>query len=187
MTDIVLHTARLALRPARDSDAARFVEILTNWNVIRMLPLAPHPYALAAAREWIASHVVEQGLGTAFRFVIEHDWRMIGTCDVDEIDDFSGALGYWLEKDTWGRGFATEAAAAVVEFAFMRLGLLCLTSGHASDNPGSGRVLAKLGFRNVGQARIWSMPRNGEIDQIRYEMARAEWRRPTPARSLSCV
>lgn len=154
---------------------------------MRMLRLAPHPYSLAAAREWIASHVVEQGQGTAFRFVIEHDGRIIGTCDVDEIDDRSGALGYWLEQDAWGRGFATEAATAVAEFAFTQLGLLSLTSGHASDNPNSGRVLAKLGFRKVGQTRIWSMPRKGEIDQIRYEMVRADWRLPTLARSLSCV
>ena len=160
------------MRPARASDAGRFTEILSNWNVVRMVRLAPHPYSQALASEWIASHAVESAAGTAHRFVIERDGRMIGSCDVDEIAGTTGDFGYWLDETEWGQGFATEAARALVVFSFDALGLARLTSGHAADNPASGRVLSKLGFRKTGETRLWSKPRACEIDQWRYEMAR---------------
>lgn len=137
-----------------------------------MLRLVPHPYTLADAQAWIGSHAVERAAGTAHRFVVERDGRMIGTCDVDEIADATGDLGYWLDEAEWGRGFATEAARAVMAFSFHQLGLTRLTSGHAADNPNSGRILTKLGFAHVGQARVWSKPRSAEIDQMKYELRR---------------
>jgi [ribosomal protein S5]-alanine N-acetyltransferase len=169
---LVLDTSRLHLRHARDDDAARFVEILSNWNVIKMLRLAPHPYTRADAETWIASHADERQAGTAHRFVIERDGRIIGTCDVDEIAGSTGDLGYWLDEAAWGRGYATEAARAVLDFSFGQLALTRVTSGHAADNPNSGHILTKLGFIRTGQTRTWSNPRGGEIDQLKYELRR---------------
>lgn len=168
----ILRTERLTLRPARESDAGRFAEILSNWNVIRMMRLAPHPYTEELARAWIETHAPEREAGSAHRFAIERDGRLIGTCDVDEIANGVGDLGYWLEEPAWGQGIASEAARAVMAFAFDGLRLGRLTSGHAADNPASGKVLTKLGFGRVGQARVWSTPRACEIDQIKYERGR---------------
>lgn len=166
----LLKTERLALRPARESDVGRFVEILSPWNVIRMVRLAPYPYTLAHAHAWIASHAVERDAGTAFRFVVERDGQMIGVCDVDEIAAATGDIGYWFDEAAWGQGFASEAARAVVAFSFDALGLERLTSGHAADNAASGRVLRKLGFRKVGETRVWSNPRGCENEQWKYEL-----------------
>jgi [ribosomal protein S5]-alanine N-acetyltransferase len=132
-----------------------------------MVRLAPHPYTDQHARDWIASHALERKAGTAHRYVVEHEGRMIGVCDVDEIAGETGDLGYWLDEAAWGRGYATEAASAVIAFA-RELGLKRLTSGHAADNLASGRVLAKLGFERVGQTRVPSLPRGSDIDQIKY-------------------
>jgi ribosomal-protein-alanine N-acetyltransferase len=139
-----------------------------------MLRLAPYPYTLTDAETWITSHEVELNAGTAHRFVVEREGRMIGTCDVDEIANATGDLGYWLDESEWGRGYATEAARAVMAFSFGPLDLTCLTSGHSADNPNSGRILTKLGFTRVGQARLWSKPRGAEIDQLKYELQRAD-------------
>lgn len=137
-----------------------------------MMRLVPHPYTEELARGWIATHGPEREAGTAHRFAIERGGRLIGTCDVDEIANGVGDLGYWLEEPAWGQGFASEAARAVMAFAFDELRLTRLTSGHAADNRASGKVLTKLGFRRVGQARVWSTPRACEIDQIKYERER---------------
>lgn len=137
-----------------------------------MLRLAPYPYALSDAQAWIASHAVEREAGTAHRFVVERDGRIIGTCDVDEIADATGDLGYWLDEAEWGRGFATEAARAIMAFGFGQLALTRLTSGHAADNLNSGRILTKLGFAPAGHTRMWSNPRDAEIDQMKYELRR---------------
>jgi RimJ/RimL family protein N-acetyltransferase len=56
-------------------------------------------------------------------------------------------LGYHLRRDCWGRGLATEAAQAVVRFAFDTLGVRALFAGHHPANDGSRRVLEKLGFQ----------------------------------------
>jgi RimJ/RimL family protein N-acetyltransferase len=58
-------------------------------------------------------------------------------------------MGYWIARQHWGRGFATEAAEALIDIA-RTLGLASLEGSHFIDNPASGRVLEKLGFEPLG-------------------------------------
>ena len=58
-------------------------------------------------------------------------------------------LGFHLLPEHWGAGYATEAARAVIAFAFETLGAQNLIAGHHPQNEGSRRVLAKLGFHRV--------------------------------------
>jgi len=167
-----LRTQRLTLRPFEVEDAERVLEIQSNWNVTRMLRRAPWPQTLELTRSWLASHPEEWRAGTGYRFAVVHRGRLIGCADVDEIEPDGGVIGYWLEEAAWGQGFASEAAGAVIDFAFDKLGLGRLTTGHAADNPASGRVLAKLGFERIGETRVWSNPRGEEIRQIRYARGR---------------
>ena len=163
-----LRTARLTLRPFRGDDAARVLTIQSNWAVMRMLRVATYPATLHSTRQWLASHEGEWRSGAAYRFAVVLDGAVIGCADVDEISHGRGDLGYWLEEAAWGRGFASEAAGAVVAFAFELLGLDGLNSGHARDNPASGQVLRKLGFRRIGETTAWSNPRGEKIDQCVY-------------------
>ena len=64
-----------------------------------------------------------------------------------------------------------EAAAAVVRFAFADLGLRRITATHAHDNPRSGRLLRKLGFRETGRRAAWSNSRRQPIEQVRYALS----------------
>jgi RimJ/RimL family protein N-acetyltransferase len=163
-----LRTDRLVLRPTEAGDAQRFVEIQSDWNVVRMLRLAPWPPSIDAMRAWVEEHDAERRAGTAFRFAIVCDGRVIGCCDVDEIADGGGDLGYWLERPAWGHGYAQEAARAVIDFAFEDLGLAELTAGHAAENTASGRVLERLGFAHVRDGHRPSRPRGGEIVPYRF-------------------
>jgi RimJ/RimL family protein N-acetyltransferase len=63
----------------------------------------------------------------------------------DEIE-----MGYWIARPHWGLGYATEAGRALIDIARHSLGLGKLSAGHFLDNPASGRVLQKLGFRPLG-------------------------------------
>jgi len=163
-----LRTARLTLRPFRMDDAARVLTIQSNWAVMRMLRAATYPATLRSTRQWLASHEGEWRAGTAYRFAAVLDGEVIGCADVDEITRGRGDLGYWLDEAAWGRGFASEAAGAVIAYAFDVLRLDGLNSGHARDNPASGTVLRKLRFRRIGETRVWSNPRGEEIDQCLY-------------------
>ncbi|MEU5214447.1 GNAT family N-acetyltransferase [Streptomyces sp. NPDC020742] len=61
-----------------------------------------------------------------------------------------GTLSYILREDTWGNGYATEAAQHTVDFAFTTAGLDRLEAMHHPANPASGRVLTKTGFTLTG-------------------------------------
>ena len=75
-------------------------------------------------------------------------------------------LGFWFGRDHWGKGFATEAGWAVIAYGFDVLGLSLIRSGFFPDNPASGRVQAKLGFRRIKVGRRRSLARGVEVDHV---------------------
>lgn len=168
-------TARLALRPSTAADAARAFEIQSDQAVTRMLRMASFPPDRAEIEAWFTDHPREWAAGEAYRFAALLDGRMIGLIDLDEIADGEGEIGYWFEQSSWGQGFASEAARAVVRFAFAEAGLLSLRSGHAADNAASGRVLTRLGFRLLDQVERPSRSRGETILQCRYQLARDDF------------
>ncbi|MGW9434025.1 GNAT family N-acetyltransferase, partial [Streptomyces decoyicus] len=76
--------------------------------------------------------------------------EMIGLIALRRRAPTVGTLSYILREDTWGHGYATEAAKHVVAFAFTTAGLERLEAMHHPDNPASGCVLAKVGFTRTG-------------------------------------
>jgi RimJ/RimL family protein N-acetyltransferase len=60
-------------------------------------------------------------------------------------------IGWRFRRDCWGRGYATEAAAPLLEFAFAKVGLDRVVSIRHPENDRSGRVMEKLGLRVVGE------------------------------------
>ena len=168
-----LTTPRLTLRPFEPAHAARMAEIQSDWEVTRMLRLAPWPATEAAMAEWVDVHGEEWRSGRAYRFAVLRADRLIGAADVDELADGGGKLGYWFERAAWGGGYASEAAHAVVRFAFEVLDREWLKAAHAADNPASGRVLQKLGFRRVGDEERFARPRGETIAYRFYRLERA--------------
>jgi RimJ/RimL family protein N-acetyltransferase len=167
-----LRTERLTLRPFEVTDAERLVAILSNWNVTHMLRMAPWPPTLENQRDWLGAHVIEWRAGEAYRFALIHAGTLIGCADLDGLARGEGEIGYWLDETAWGRGFASEAASAVMEFARGTLGVTRFSSGHAADNPASGHVLQKLGFQRLDEVEVWSKPRQTTIRQVRYALGR---------------
>ncbi len=96
--------------------------------------------------------------------------RLIGGIAIDP-DGETHQLGYWLTPDAWGRGLATEAGEAVIAMARHALGLRRLGAFHFVDNPASGRVLTKLGFRPTGRIEPRaSLGRGGEAPAVLLEL-----------------
>lgn len=163
-----MKTDRLVLRPTRGSDADRAFEIQTDWEVTRMLRMASSPPDRQEVGRWFADHRREWLAGEAYRFAVELEGRMVGVVDLDEIADREASLGYWLDRVAWGRGYAFEAAHAVMRFACEDVGLAKLETGHAHDNPASARVIAKLGFSPLDTVPCFSRSRGENIMQHRY-------------------
>jgi len=145
-------TKRLTLRPGWPEDAPAVARAIGHEEVVRMLAKAPWPYRLADAESFLSGR---RPAGEASFLILSHEGdypRPIGGIGL-ALDDQGHELGYWLTPDAWGRGYATEAGQAVVAIARHALGLKRLHSGHFVDNPASGRVLQKLGFRATGQVK----------------------------------
>lgn len=168
-----LKTERLLLRPFSPEDAPAVHEHCANWDVARMLTRVAHLYSRNMAESWIASHGAAWQSGEEITFCIDLDGVAIGAIALRRTAVGTYELGYWLGESWWGRGFATEAARQAVCFAFERLGAKKLTSGHFPDNPASGRVLEKCGFRYTGESMEHSEARGETVTQRNFEYPRS--------------
>ncbi|MEN8198422.1 MAG: GNAT family N-acetyltransferase [Pseudomonadota bacterium] len=152
----------MLLRPFQPEDAAAVAILANNWNIARMTTRIPHPYSRDLADRWIASLAADWLSGVEITFCIELDGEPIGAVGLRRSATQTYELGYWLGEPWWGRGLATEVARRAVQFAFGELGADRLTAGYFVDNPASGRVLEKCGFRYIGEGVEHSAAR-GEV------------------------
>jgi RimJ/RimL family protein N-acetyltransferase len=157
-------TKRLLLRPGWAEDAPTLAAAIGHEAVVRNLARAPWPYSREDAAGFLALPCAPHQP----RFLVcerSGAHRLIGGAELMQAEH-GWELGYWLTPDAWGRGYATEAGRAVLGIARDTLGLKRLAARHYCDNPASGRVLAKLGFREIGRTRTHSLARGGEVDGI---------------------
>lgn len=171
----MLKTERLVLRPpvARDAESiTRYANNRKVWLALR--DRFPHPYHLAHARQFIASISEEK---PALTFGIDLDGEVIGVIGVvPKLDIFrhSAEIGYWLGEPFWGRGLATEAVRAIVDYSFDRLDLTRLFAWVFDTNRSSVRVLEKAGFRAEGTMRRGALKDGQLIDTHLYAKLKGE-------------
>lgn len=172
-------TERLTLRPAWPEDAAELAAAIGHDTVTRMLSRVPYPYALSDAEDFCAR---PRRADEPCFLIVSHDltWpdgapAIVGGIGLSDLGGPDLELGYWLTPAAWGRGYATEAGRAVVAMARHALGLRRIGGWHFADNPASGAVLRKLGFRPTGQAvRKSSRGRAEPAPSIGYALDLAE-------------
>ncbi len=177
-----IQTNRLLLRRIEETDAPAFARLCNDELIARNTARIPHPYTLEDAQRFVAfiGGVFDRGAEYAFAVCEEGD--LIACCGVTGPDG-NFDLGYWVGAPFRGRGVATEAARAVAHFAFERLGADVLQAGHFTDNPASGRVLEKAGFRYTGETKQqFSLGRGGEADSFRMTLRRADFAAPQDVR-----
>ena len=156
-------TERLLLRPGWSEDAPALYEAIRDERIVRNLAQAPWPYGLADAEAFLARERAPHDVSCLIFLRTCGAPRLIGGIGIARMADGLHELGYWISPLCWGLGFATEAGRAMIGNARHSLRLERLAAGHFLDNPASGRVLAKLGFRPTGAVpRRYSAGRGGE-------------------------
>ncbi|MCJ2178536.1 GNAT family N-acetyltransferase [Novosphingobium album (ex Hu et al. 2023)] len=144
-----IRSERLFLRPGWPEDWQEVMSLIGDETVVRNLANVPWPYTDEDARSFLALPQ-EQGFP---RFLITvpgtSGAAIIGGAGLNRTDAVP-ELGYWIARDHWGRGYASEAARAVLGLA-RAMGHERITATHFIDNPASGRVLEKAGFRRTGR------------------------------------
>jgi RimJ/RimL family protein N-acetyltransferase len=110
--------------------------------------------------------------------------RLIGNCGIRKpsADAHEAEMGYELAPDYWGRGYATEAARAVLTFGFEQLGLHRVSADCLAENMASAHVLEKLGMQREGRLRENQWIKGRWRDTLLYGMLEPEWRSASLAR-----
>lgn len=167
---------RLFLRPIVTEDWRAIHRGLSDECVAAMLARAPWPYREQDAIEF-AARVADPKFPTfAITVPGEPGAPLIGVAGLHK-EDGEAAVGFWLARDQWGRGYATEVVRALSEVA-RAIGHRRLHAGHFLDNPRSARVLRKTGFVETGEIRpMECRARGGELLLARryvLELAGAE-------------
>ena len=141
----VLHTARFVLRMPIEQDIPAIVAIAGDWEVASRLARMPHPYSEENARFFLAEIVPAELVWSIIDRASVEMVGVIGLAPCEQADD-TIELGYYVGRENWGKGIATEASAVVAAYGVGLVGQRQLRSGYFVDNPASGRVLEKLGF-----------------------------------------
>ncbi|MEM7242499.1 MAG: GNAT family N-acetyltransferase [Pseudomonadota bacterium] len=166
-----LQTKRLLLRAFSEQDIPDLQRIAGQEHVARQLFAVTVPWDAERVSQWIKASQFKGELG--FRLAIMHQDRMIGAVGLS--GNPKPTLMYFLGKDYWGQGFATEAAASILDYAFAQFECSEIHADHFHDNPASGRVLRKLGFAKIGEDMGNSAARLEPASISLYRLTQEAW------------
>lgn len=168
----VLETERLTLRRPTLADVKAIARLANDRRIAENTRRLPHPYS--------EDHAVEFVRGTANGnretvFLIENTHTPIGVVGLDWREEGAPELGYWLGFAHWGQGFGTEAARAVIDYAFEEFDVEHLISGARVTNPSSRNILEKCGFQwsGVELHRFEALGSSTPVD--RFRLSRGVW------------
>jgi RimJ/RimL family protein N-acetyltransferase len=144
----VLQTQRLTLRKPVMADAIAVTVLANDRRIAENTRRLPHPYSQNDAEEFVGS--LHDEAATDAVFLIELDYRPIGMVGIDWREPDAPELGYWLGFEHWGRGYATEAVRAAIDYTFEEFAIDHLIAGARVANPASRNILEKCGFQWTG-------------------------------------
>jgi len=174
-----LRTQRLDLQPMVLADFDWYAHFAADADVMRYIGMTG-PLTQTQAQERLARYIRcwdEHGLGM-FGVRLRDSCVPIGWAGLQPLDGSAEIeVGYAFRKADWGRGFATEVAAAVVQWGFEERSLDRIVAVASAENAGSRRVMDKLGMRYE-----WVRPVYGH-DSVYYSLTPDAFRRAAPLRA----
>ena len=182
-----VRTDRLLLRPGWIEDAPALARaVASDPAIARNTVRIPSPYTIEDAQAFLGLEKEPHAPSCLIFARTSGALRLVGSVGIHPYED-GMEIGYWIARPYWGLGFATEAGSALLRAARGSLKLDRIHSGHFLDNPASGRVLRKLGFRPTGRVvKRYSVARGGDVDCLIYTDA-AEAPCEEPMRCLAAA
>lgn len=163
-----IETARLRLYPPRSGDLEARLAMDRDPEVMRFI--RPVPEDIEAQRRDIRGRILQPPRGAFWHMELREAPGFIGWCGIFPLQD-SGLMeiGYRYTRAAWGRGLATEAAAAALDHGFRVLELDPIVAVSHPDNAASHRLLRKIGLRRAGTQ--WHY----DLDLPFFELSREEY------------
>tara|TARA_B100001167_G_C16589626_1_gene220803 strand:+ start:99 stop:593 length:495 start_codon:yes stop_codon:yes gene_type:complete len=160
---IEIKTDRLILKkPKSKQDILSIVSQIGDWEVVKWLAMVPYPYTYNDCESYL-----KESNNNELALNIFLDNQLIGGVGLHLHNDNYYELGYWLGKDYWGKGYATESSKYLLEYALGKLDSPKIKSGYFIDNLPSGNVLKKLGFKEVEIEKRYSDSMKKEMDMMK--------------------
>ena len=175
-----IEAERLTLRKAEKNDAQGMFD---NWasdpEVTKFLPWQPHENVEVSKiiiNSWIKGY--EKNM---LDLIIYHkkDKKIIGSIGLIVRNARLNILelGYCMARAYWGQGLMTEAAQAIVSFAFKESTANRIQARHDVDNPASGKVMEKIGMIKEGVLRQSGLNNQGIRDMAVYSILREDYKK----------
>lgn len=155
----IYETVRLRVRPWRESDAEALFKHASTPEVGERAGWPPHK-SIEESRAVIRD-IFSNGHTWALEFKETGEaigcmgYYAYGESNI-EIGEDDAEIGYWIGKPYWNQGLCTEALHGMIDYCFNKKGFQTLWSDFFVDNPASGRVMEKCGFRDTGKLNTLS-------------------------------
>jgi ribosomal-protein-alanine N-acetyltransferase len=167
-----LRTERLRLRAFRPDDWADVHCYGSDPEVVRFMDWGPNTVEESRHHTNRASATAAVSPRLRFPYAVERlaGGRVIGSVELSltSLDHRRAEMGYVLAREAWGRGYATEAAQALVAYGFGPLGLHRIAATCDPDNTASARVLQKIGMTYEGRLRAYFQIRGEWRDRLMW-------------------
>jgi ribosomal-protein-alanine N-acetyltransferase len=184
----VIQTKRLVLRDFEEADWKSVHDYASDQEVVRYMDWGPN--TKEESKDFIQRALAHQKETPRNNFtlaiVLKARNTLIGGCGiyVSNPDNREGYIGYVLNRNFWGRGYATETAQALLEFGFNQLKLHRIFATCEPENTASARVLEKIGMRREGHFREHKWAKGKWRNSLLYAILDYEWTRLEPSNKM---
>jgi RimJ/RimL family protein N-acetyltransferase len=178
---VSLESERLVLREFREEDLKAIHRYASDPEVVRFMPWGPNTEEDTAGflRRAIEYQSKDPRTHYEIAITLKEGGHLIGGCGIraSNLELREGDFGYCLNRDHWGRGYATETALRLLRYGFEDLKLHRLYATCDPENIGSRRVLEKIGMRREGHLRENVRVRGRWRDSLLYAILDKEWKK----------
>ncbi len=173
----ILTTRSLILRPLEKDDAREITALANNINVASMLESMPYPYFEKDALKFIEANTCVENTGCTYAIIESRTGILVGICGLHQGHKRFGLpyIGYWLGEPHWGKGYATEAARALVDFFFKAGKQDELLFSVLNQNVASRRVIEKCGGKYWKQDMVKTAAIAEQRKLDHYRITRESW------------
>jgi RimJ/RimL family protein N-acetyltransferase len=178
--DYPVLTQRLALRPFNRADVDAVYSYRSLPRVAEFLFDQPMSYdECAEAVRARAGQIAFGSEGDKILLALEErdGGRVVGEASLiwRSVTDLQAEVGYILHPDVWGRGYATEAANALLAFAFEVAGIHRVYARCDARNAASARVMQRLGMRQEAHLREHTQVKGHWDEELIFAILEHEW------------
>lgn len=175
MINFNIKTDRLNLLKPKLEDKNKFFELMSNNNLTEFLTWESHKN-LETTENVLISLKLAQESDKGYHWAIHFENQIIGLISLIDVKRKirtwtlnRAEVSYWISEDYQGKGFATEATKAIVDFGFKDLELHKIIIAHAKENHQSSRICTKLNFEKYAHEKDAFFKNNKWHDLIWYQ------------------